>query len=133
MRHEYSAVIFGSGKEVLEKLVSALSKDIADRFQLPGLVERKKIKHLLASAKIFLAPSRWESFGIAAGESLCMGCSIVGTPVRVLSICPPRGFLVLSPLISARNSSYRLYLRMFRSGTAVFMTLKGSQRFGVPS
>ncbi len=110
MRHEYSAVIFGSGKEVLEKLVSALSKDVADRFQLPGLVERKKIKHLLASAKIFLAPSRWESFGIAAGESLCMGCSIVGTPVESFKYLSAEGF---SGTVSADFSQKQFLSALF--------------------
>jgi glycosyltransferase involved in cell wall biosynthesis len=92
MRPEYTAVIFGSGKEVLEKLVSAYPKDISGRVQLLGFVEREKIKCLLASAKIFLAPSRWESFGIAAGESLCMGCSVVGTPVESFQYLSAQGF-----------------------------------------
>jgi glycosyltransferase involved in cell wall biosynthesis len=81
-RPEYTAVIFGSGKDVLEQLVSTLPKNIANRFNLLGFVEREKIPGLLAGAKMFVTPSRWESFSIAAGESLCMGCSVVGTPVE---------------------------------------------------
>ncbi|NLF89605.1 glycosyltransferase [Candidatus Bathyarchaeota archaeon] len=92
MRPEYTAIIFGSGKELLEKLVSAYPKDITDRFQLPGFVEREKIRCLLAGAKMFLAPSRWESFGIAVGESLCMGCSVVGTPVESFQYLAAEGF-----------------------------------------
>jgi glycosyltransferase involved in cell wall biosynthesis len=104
MKPEYTAVIFGSGKDLLEKLVSAYPKDIADRFQLLGFVERDKIKLLLARAKIFLAPSRWESFGIAVGESLCMGCSVVGTPVESFQYLSAGGF---SGSISADFSEKR--------------------------
>jgi glycosyltransferase involved in cell wall biosynthesis len=91
-RPEYTAVIFGSGKEVLEQLVSTLPKEIADRFQLLGFVKREKIRGLLAGAKMFVTPSRWESFGIAAGESLCMGCSVVGTPVESFQYLAADGF-----------------------------------------
>jgi len=92
MRPEYTAVIFGSGKDVLENLVSELPKNVADRLQLLGFVERDRIKVLLSSAKMFLIPSRWESFGIAAGESLCMGCSVVATPVESLQYLVAQGF-----------------------------------------
>jgi glycosyltransferase involved in cell wall biosynthesis len=91
-RPEYTALIFGSGKEVLEQLVSTLPSNIADRFSLLGFVEREKISGLLAGAKMFVTPSRWESFGIAAGESLCMGCSVVGTPVESFQYLVADGF-----------------------------------------
>jgi glycosyltransferase involved in cell wall biosynthesis len=91
-RPEYTAVIFGSGKDVLEQLVSTLPKEVADRFSLLGFVDREKISGLLAGAKMFVTPSRWESFGIAAGESLCMGCSVVGTPVESFQYLAADGF-----------------------------------------
>jgi glycosyltransferase involved in cell wall biosynthesis len=91
-RPEYTAVIFGSGKDVLEQLVSTLPKEVADKFQLLGFVDREKISGLLAGAKMFVTPSRWESFGIAAGESLCMGCSVVGTPVESFQYLAADGF-----------------------------------------
>jgi glycosyltransferase involved in cell wall biosynthesis len=91
-RPEYTAVIFGSGKDLLEQLVSTLPKNIANRFNLLGFVEREKIHDLLASAKMFVTPSRWESFSIAAGESLCMGCSVVGTPVESFQYLAADGF-----------------------------------------
>jgi glycosyltransferase involved in cell wall biosynthesis len=91
-RPEYSAVLFGSGKPVLEQLVGALPKDVKDRIQLLGFVKREEITGLLAGAKMFVTASRWESFGIAAGESLCMGCSVVGTPVESFQYLVADGF-----------------------------------------
>jgi len=92
MRPEYTAVIFGSGKDVLEGLIKSVPKSIADRIQILGYVERHKIFQILSSAKMFLSPSRWESFGIAAAESLCMGCSVVATPVESLRYLAMEGF-----------------------------------------
>ena len=91
-RPEYSAVLFGSGKPVLEQLVGALPKSVKDRIQLFGFVKREEINGLLAGAKMFVTASRWESFGIAAGESLCMGCSVVGTPVESFQYLVADGF-----------------------------------------
>ena len=34
----------------------------------------------MRNSKIFLMSSRHESFGIAAAEALCAGCSVVGPP-----------------------------------------------------
>jgi Glycosyltransferase len=91
-RPEYTAVLFGSGKDVLEQLVSTLPKDVAEQIRLLGFVDRGEIKGLLGGAKMFVAPSRWESFGIAAGESLCMGCSVVATPVESFQYLTAEGF-----------------------------------------
>jgi glycosyltransferase involved in cell wall biosynthesis len=92
MRPEYTAVLFGGGKDVLENLIKETPKDITERIKLLGFVERTEINKILSSAKIFLAPSRWESFGIAAGESLCMGCSVAATPVESLQYLAMQGF-----------------------------------------
>jgi glycosyltransferase involved in cell wall biosynthesis len=92
MQPEYAAVLFGSGKDLLEKLVKDAPKDVAERIKLLGYVKREEITEILSSAKIFLAPSRWESFGIAAGESLCMGCSVTATPVESLQYLTMQGF-----------------------------------------
>lgn len=91
-RPDYSALLFGSGRELLERLRSSAPKDVSDRIKLPGFVDRAHIPQLLSSAKMFLAPSRWESFGIAAAESLCMGCSVVATPVESFHYLTMGGF-----------------------------------------
>jgi glycosyltransferase involved in cell wall biosynthesis len=92
IRPEYTAILFGGGKEILENLIKDVPKNVADKIKLLGFVEREDIKQILSTAKIYLAPSRWESFGIAAGESLCMGCSVVATPVESLYYLAMQGF-----------------------------------------
>ena len=81
-RPDYTAIIFGNGKEIIQNLTKNIPKRIVDRMQFLGFVERPRISQILSSAKMLFIPSRWESFGIAAGESVCMGCSVVATPLE---------------------------------------------------
>ncbi len=91
-RKDYTAVIFGSGGAIVKSFAQNIPKPIADRMTLLGFVERRKIKQILSTAKIFYTPSRWESFGIAAAESLCMGCSLTAGPVESLRYLAMQGF-----------------------------------------
>jgi glycosyltransferase involved in cell wall biosynthesis len=50
-----------------------------DRIHLCGAMERSELAALLNRSQIFYSPSAYESFGIAAAEALCCGCSVVGT------------------------------------------------------
>lgn len=40
------------------------------------------VGNFLNKSKIFFAPSNYESFNLAAAESLCQGCSLAGTPLE---------------------------------------------------
>jgi len=91
-RRDYTSIIFGTGTEKIESLIGDIPEDIGDRIRVLGFVERDKIKEFLSNARIFFIPSRWESFSIATGEALCMGCSIVGTPVESLRYLSMQGF-----------------------------------------
>jgi glycosyltransferase involved in cell wall biosynthesis len=91
-RLDYKFLIFGKGIEEVKKIVSEVPENAKDRIEILGFVEREKIKNLLTSAKIYFVPSRWESFSIAAAEALCLGCSIVGTPVEPLRYLSMEGF-----------------------------------------
>lgn len=44
---------------------------------LRGLVGRDELADLLRESQVFYSPSAYESFGIAAAEALCSGCSVV--------------------------------------------------------
>ncbi len=56
------------------------------RVQLCGRMEREALAELLADSRIFYSPSAFESFGIAAAEALCAGCSVVaGSSVSMAS------------------------------------------------
>ncbi|MFZ9935709.1 MAG: glycosyltransferase family 4 protein [Luteolibacter sp.] len=47
------------------------------RVTLSGVMGRAELAGLLAGARVFYSPSAYESFGIAAAEALCSGCSVV--------------------------------------------------------
>jgi glycosyltransferase involved in cell wall biosynthesis len=91
-RPNFRFLIFGSGTELVRSLVTKAPTKVRSRITVLGFVEREKIKVLLANAKIFFVPSRWESFSIASGEALCMGCSVVGTPLECLRYLSMQGF-----------------------------------------
>ena len=91
-RRDYKFIIFGKGTEEVKNLLGDAPENIKERIEILGFVEREKIKGYLTNAKIFFAPSRWESFSIASGEALCMGCSVVGTPLESLRYLSMQGF-----------------------------------------
>lgn len=88
----YRFVIFGAGTEMIKSFLSEMSSEVKDRLEILGFVEFEEIKKMLATAKIFFLPSRWEGFSIASGEALCMGCSIVGTPLEASKYLSMQGF-----------------------------------------
>lgn len=48
-----------------------------DRVHLRGCVDRDGLAAILRESQVFYSPSAFESFGIAAAEALCSGCSVV--------------------------------------------------------
>ncbi len=91
-RKDYRAIIFGRGAQIIRKMVGNLPTNITERITIYDFVERPKIIDYLANGKIFFVPSRWESFSISSGEALCMGCSVVGTPIESLQFLTRQGF-----------------------------------------
>ncbi len=91
-RKDYMAIIIGSGENIIKKLIKNESEDIKNRLQITGQIDHDEIKNYLLISKIFFMPSRWESFGIAAAEATCCGCSIVGTPLESLRYLTMQGF-----------------------------------------
>lgn len=84
---DYQAVVVGGGNDVvngaLDKLKCPLS--VRNRIQILGVVPHDQILELCNQSQINFVSSRWESFNIAAAESLCMGCSVVG-PAHIASV-----------------------------------------------
>jgi len=113
-RPDYTSIIFGTGKGMIQNLTKNIFKDIADRMRVLGFVERDRIKQILSSARMFFIPSRWESFGLAAGESLCMGCSVVATPVESLRYLTMQGF---SGTVSSTFSKNALLAALIQDST----------------
>lgn len=78
VRADYTAIVVGSGESNIRMWTNLLSQNIKERIHVVGPLRPDKIKLLLTHSKIFLSSSRWESFGIAAAEALCSGCTLVG-------------------------------------------------------
>jgi len=55
----------------------SLGRTLKSRVILRGKVDRKQLAMILKHSQIFYSPSAFESFGIAGGEALCSGCSVV--------------------------------------------------------
>jgi glycosyltransferase involved in cell wall biosynthesis len=58
---------------------------LGSRLQLVGMRTPEEMAALYRRARIYLLPSTWESFNIAAAEALCCGCAVVG-PGQLASV-----------------------------------------------
>jgi glycosyltransferase involved in cell wall biosynthesis len=72
-----SVVIAGNVSPKLDRWHRSLSAPQRDRVQLCGRVKRDELAAILRESQVFYSPSAFESFGIAAAEALCSGCSVV--------------------------------------------------------
>jgi glycosyltransferase involved in cell wall biosynthesis len=73
-RHEHLGLVIGGdgpARAALERAVAAAG--LADRVVLPGALSRENIAWVMASAELFVMPSRIEPFGIVALEALRAG------------------------------------------------------------
>jgi len=77
--------IVGATSAELERWHDSLPNDMRDRVKLRGRIRRNELHELLASSRIFYSPSAYESFGIAAGEALCCGCTVVAARLVTMS------------------------------------------------
>lgn len=80
----YEAHLFGAGEEACRRALRGVDSQVADRVHIRGVVSNEALQPEYASSQIFFAPSRSESFNIAAAEALCGGCSVVGA-ARIFS------------------------------------------------
>jgi len=77
-------VIAGEGPLRGEYTALAQQLGVSDRLHLLGDVTRDDIADLLAAADLFVFPSTWETFGLAALEAAMMGLPIVASDLPVL-------------------------------------------------
>jgi hypothetical protein len=74
---EVSVVVAGTITPELDSWHHSLAENQRMRVQLRGRVGRDELAEILAESQVFYSPSAFESFGIAAAEALCSGCSVV--------------------------------------------------------
>jgi glycosyltransferase involved in cell wall biosynthesis len=75
--HEISFVIAGEITTKLRGWHASLDDSKKLRVRLLGKLDRKALAKVMAQSQIFYSSSAYESFGIAAAEALCSGCSVV--------------------------------------------------------
>ena len=81
---DFRAIIIGKSKDALEPMVRSMG--LADNVVFSGLVSEEEKFRLLKSSRVFVMPSRYESWGIVAGEALVSGVPVVAYK---LSCYPP--------------------------------------------
>jgi hypothetical protein len=72
-----TVVIAGNPVDELVRWHARLPEPQRTRVDLRGKVERDEMAAIFDAAQVFYSPSAYESFGIAAAEALCSGCSVV--------------------------------------------------------
>jgi glycosyltransferase involved in cell wall biosynthesis len=77
-------VIAGDGPLRAENAATAQRLGVTNRLHLLGDVTRDDIADLLAAADLFVFPSTWETFGLAAVEAVMAGLPIVASDLPVL-------------------------------------------------
>ena len=70
-------VIAGEVTAGMELWHNSLDGGRRGRVRLVGRVDRAGLAGILRESQVFYSPSAYESFGIAAAEALCCGCSVV--------------------------------------------------------
>jgi len=71
----FRAIMVGDLKEMLAPQIAAAG--LADRVEFSGYVSEAEKFRLLKSARVFLMPSKYESWGIVVGEALATGLPVV--------------------------------------------------------
>lgn len=92
MKPDYEIVVIGSGEDIVQRLIAKASSQQPIRLHLTGRLPHNEVVNYLGRSQILFTPSNWEGFSIAAAEAVCMGCTIVGTPLESLHFLTRGGF-----------------------------------------
>jgi glycosyltransferase involved in cell wall biosynthesis len=84
LRPDSHLAIAGDGplRDSLEALAGGLN--VRERLHLPGSLQRAELGDFFAIADIYLSPSNWETFGLAAVEAQMAGLPVIATDLPVL-------------------------------------------------
>jgi glycosyltransferase involved in cell wall biosynthesis len=77
-------VVAGGGVNEAEYRALADALGVADRLHLLGEIEPEDVPDLYAAADVFVFPSTWETFGLAAFEAAMVGVPLVVADLPVL-------------------------------------------------
>jgi glycosyltransferase involved in cell wall biosynthesis len=79
MDEDISVAIVGNPVDKLRNWHNGLPPQQKNRIKILGMITRDELVEALGVSRVFYSPSAFESFGIAAAEALCCGCSVVAT------------------------------------------------------
>lgn len=74
---EVPVIIVGTITLELKNWYHSLLEQQKNQIKLAGRLDREDLAVLLRESQVFYSSSAFESFGIAAAEALCSGCSVV--------------------------------------------------------
>jgi hypothetical protein len=121
--HDCEVTVTIAGKLVpeLETWHLGLKDSQRARVRLTGIIGRRELSALLDESQIFYSPSAYESFGIAAAEALCSGCSVVsGRSVCLASfdwfVSEDSGTLADSDTVTGHLGAIRNELTLWQDG-----------------
>ena len=72
---DFRAVIIGKSQDKLEPVIRTMG--LSDHVTFSGLVSEEEKFRLLKSTRVFVMPSRYESWGIVVGEAIASGLPVV--------------------------------------------------------
>jgi len=72
---DFRAVIIGKAQDQLEPVIGRMG--LADNVTFSGLVSEEEKFRLFKRSRVFMMPSRYESWGIVVGEALASGVPVV--------------------------------------------------------
>jgi glycosyltransferase involved in cell wall biosynthesis len=81
---ECRVILAGSGPEETALRELARGLGVGDRTHFVGSLGRTDLGNLMVASDLFVFPSRWETFGLAAVEAAMAGVPIVGSDIDVL-------------------------------------------------
>lgn len=83
MNHKWKLVLIGGVEDSFKPYIDEYFKmnpELRDRVIFIGkIIDKKVLKQYYEKAKVFILPSRWESFGLVLLEAMYSGCYLVGT------------------------------------------------------
>lgn len=77
----YRVVVAGSGLGAWRRAARRTPAKLAGRVSLVGMVEHRVLSDFLATSRILLSASFAEGSPLSMAEALCMGTTVVGTPI----------------------------------------------------
>jgi glycosyltransferase involved in cell wall biosynthesis len=92
LRTDCRVVMLGTGEALLRGAFEKSNSPHSERFSVLGHRPQEEVAEILGRSMVFFLPSRTEAFPLAAGEAVCMGCTVVGSDLEAVRSLAKSGF-----------------------------------------